>query len=639
MHRPPAHTHQVLDGNRRTYDRLVELVRRHAARGDVERVLRTATMAASYGWQAPTGLLADPELERLVVHAVRGATPPTVDGGRDAGRVLHVLTEAYVTGGHTRLAWRWLDRDPRTSDVVLTNQHVPVPEALVEVTRSRGGRLHDLRATTSDLMSRVTALRALMDRADLVVLHVHPNDAVALAAVNLPGPRPPVIYENHADHAYWLGVGAADLVCDLRPAASRLTLSLRGVAPERVGVLPLPLETPPSPVTPAELRTGLGIRPDAVIAVAVSAEHKIAATWGRGMDQLLDRALAMSPRLAVVLVGPQATGVWGRLAKRHPGRVFPTGYVADPGRYYALADIYLDSYPTRAVTSVLEAALLGLPVLTIQDIPEDSPAHIFQADSPGMADLPRVRTPEQYVVALRRLVDNPAARAREGAAAREAVRRVHDGPEWLAAMERLYVQARALTACDIDDAPAAVEDRTYGAFLLGYTPTQTQSPPAEASGGPLGELFDDGLLADVFALCNRDAGPTLTVRAAAGWEQHPEWTMRLLELAGAHPRLAVSLPFVAADDAHGTISGATIGALLAAIGQTPETCGDISVGPLPPQDGGPRLAGELRPVPETLDRLDLLLASPCWTPSAAPEPMPAQAHVTTARELSSVLSR
>ncbi|RZU34556.1 hypothetical protein [Blastococcus saxobsidens] len=638
MHRPPAHTHQVLDDNRRTYDRLVELVRTHAARGDVERVLRTATMAASYGWQAPTGLLSDPELERLVVHAVRGATPPTVDGGRDTGRVLHVLTEAYGTGGHTRLAWRWMDRDPRASDVVLTNQYVPVPDTLVEVTLSRGGRLHDLRATTSDLTSRVTALRALMDRADLVVLHVHPNDAVALAAVNLPGPRPPAIYENHADHAYWLGVGAADLVCDLRPAASRLTRSLRGVAPERVGILPLPLETPPSPVNPAELRAGLGIRPDAVIAVAVSAEHKIAATWGRGMDQLLDRALAMSPRLAVVLVGPPATGVWERLAKRHPGRVFPTGQVPDPGPYYALADIYLDSYPTRAVTSVLEAALLGLPVLTIEDIPEDSAAHIFQADSPGMAGLPRVRTREQYAVALRRLVDDPAVRARDGAAARESVRRAHDGPEWLAAMERLYGQARALPACDIDDAPAAVEDRTYGAFLLGYTPTQTQSPPAEASGGPLGELFDDGLLADVFAVCNRDAGPKLTVQAAAGWEQHPEWTMRLLELAGAHPRLAVSLPFVAADDAHGTISGATIGALLADIGQTPETCGDISVGPPSPQDGGPRLAGELRPVPEALDRLTVLLASPCWTPPAAPEPMPVQAPVPTARELGSVLS-
>jgi glycosyltransferase involved in cell wall biosynthesis len=651
VHRPPDHAHSVLAENRRRYDRLVEVVRRHADRGDAERVLRSATVAATYGWLAPMGLLSDPALEGLVVRAVRGDTRPTVDGGRNAGRVLHVLSEAYGTGGHTRLAWRWMTRDPRVSDVALTNHRGAIPEPLVEATRDQGAQLYDLGRTHPDLLSRAVALRALMDRADLVVLHVHPNDAVALAAVNLPGPRPPVIYENHADHAFWLGLGAADLVCDLRPAASRLSTALRGFAAERVGVLPLPLETPPSSSTAAELRARLGIQPDAVVAVTVSAEHKVAATWGRGMDQLLDRALAWSPRLTVVLAGPPPTGTWARLTKRYPKRVFAVGPVSDPGPYYAMADIYLDSYPTRAVTSVLEAALLGLPVLTIEDIPEDAHAHIFQADSPGMVGLPRVHTREQYAVALRRLVDEPELRAREGAAARASVRQAHDGDTWLTAMERLYAQARSLPACDIDQAPPAVEDAEYGAFLLGYTPAQTQSPEPSMAAGPLGELFDEGLQADLFAAFHRDLGPSLTVRAATGWERQTAWTTRLLELAGTHSRLAVSFPFAAGDDAQGTRSAAGLAVLLDGIGQTPESCGDISVDSVVPRQAVPRVAGELPFVPEALDWLEGLLSSPCWEaptspargegPGAHPAPRPddasAEHPVPAAQELSSVL--
>ena len=619
MHRPPEQAHRVLAENRRRYDRLVDVVRTHAAAGDTERVLRSATLAAAHGWWAPMGLLADPELERLVVRTSRRAgPPPTVDGERDTGRVLYVLTEAYVTGGHTRLAWRWMSRDPRVGEVVLTHQQGEVPRALVEVAQAQGTSVHDLARTHPDLTARVTALRVLMDRADLVVLHVHPYDAVALAAANLPGPRPPIIYENHADHAYWLGVGAADVVCDLRTSASRLSRGLRGVAPERIGLLPLPLEVPPSAGTAAEVRAGLGVAPDAVVAVIGSSENKDAASWGRGMDGLLGRALAMTPHLAVVLAGVPSTGAWERLAKRYPGRFLAVGHVDDPGPYYAMADVYLDGYPTRAVTSVLEAALLGLPVLTIQDMPADEYAHIFQSDSPGMVGLPRVHTAEQYSVALRRLVSDPRRRAREGAAAQASVRDAHSGEAWLAAMEQLYAQARALPAADVETAPTPAEDSHYGAMVIGFNSPLPRSLELETTMAGLGGLCDPGLRADVFAAFNRDTGSRLQVRVSAGWERDTAWTTRLLALAGARPRLVLSLPFIAGDDLHGTDTTARLVALLADLGQTPDDCGDISVDSAAPRHDGPVLPGELQISATALEDLAAVLSSPCWTEATDP---------------------
>jgi glycosyltransferase involved in cell wall biosynthesis len=615
VHRPPTEASRVLADNRRTYDRLIEIVRRHAERGDAERVLRSATLAANFGWCAPMGMLSDPELERLVVDAVGNGQRPVVDGRRSTGRVLHVLSEGYGVGGHTRLAWRWMSRDDRVSDVALTNQRQEIPSQLVETVQASGGQLHDLRPAHPDLLGRAVALRSLFDAVDLVVLHVHPYDAVALAAVNLPGTRPPVVLENHSDHAFWLGVGAADVVSNFR-TFTRLSTELRGIEVDRLGLLPLPIDVPHSAGHPAELRQRLGIAADAVVAVSVTSAAKVAPTWGRGMAALLGRALAWSPRLTVVLVGFAASGEWAQLAARHPGRVLIIGPVGDPDPWYALADVYLDGYPTRAGTSVLEAALAGKPVLTIEDIPADTLAYTFQADSPGMAGRPRVRKPEQYVTALRRLVDDPGLRAREGALVQRAVEAAHCGKGWNAALEELYAQARNASACDIERHPGRITEGVYATMLAAFMDPKRPmtSFPVEGAARPLGELFDVALQADLFAVLNRELAPTLTVRTALGWEAEPAWTARLLSLAGEHRRLAVSLPFAASDDGSGSTSTALLTSILAGIGQTPDDCGTVAVEVHPPRDVHLSVAGELPCTTEALERLTLLVCSPLWTP-------------------------
>jgi glycosyltransferase involved in cell wall biosynthesis len=612
VHRPAAYAPRVLAENRRRFELLVELTRHYAGRGDAERVLRAAMLAGQYAFLAPVGLLSDVRLERAVIDAVRGPNPVRVDGGRFAGRVLHVLSEAYAVGGHTRLAWRWMSRDDRTSDVVLTNQNGVVPDQLVDAVRATGGTLHDLRAAHPQLMDRVRALREHMDRADLVVLHVHPYDSVALAAANLPGTRPPVIFENHTDQSFWLGVGGADLLCDLRPETRALDLALRGIPDERIGVLPMPVDELTS-AAGEDLRRELGIRPDAVVALTVSADWKMAPCWGRGMHHLVDRVLYWSPQVSVVLVGGSPNPDWARLAKRYPGRVFPVGRVLDPAPYFALADIYLESYPIRSTTAALEAAILGLPVVTLDDIPRDDLAYILQAGSPGFAGRPAAPTPEKFAVAVRRLAVDPELRQREGAGIRAAVLAVHDGDGWRAGMEALYERARALPAVDIDDVPQSPADDRLGALVLSANSAPESIDP-RALAGPLAELYDDPMRADLFAVYQRGDGTSLHLRVATGWEHEAEWATRLLGLAGTYPRLRVSLPFAADDDVAGSRTTATLVEMLTALGQTPEDCGDIHVETEGPRNAAPAVSGVLPFTREALDWLEGLLASPCWEP-------------------------
>lgn len=616
MHRPAPGTRSTLAENRRTYEQLVELTRHHAAAGDTERVLQSALWAANYGWLAPTGRVGDVELERLVVHAVRGGGTVVVDGGRRAGRVLHVVSEAYPTGGHTRLVARWAARDGRRPDLALTNQPAPPPEWLVDTITASGGAVHDLAASTVELLPRAVALRALMDEADVVVLHTHPYDVVALAAANLPGTRPPVVLENHADHTYWVGVAAADLVCELRPESRSLDVPHRGVHPDRTTVLPMPLDLS-DPVPDAQLRARLGISAEAVVAVTVTDGWKIAADWGRGLHDVVDRLLQWCPQLVVVLVGVPPTPGWTKVARRHPGRAVAVGRVPDAGPYYALADLYLDSYPVRSGTTPLEAALAGLPVAALADLPADDPAAILQAGSPGLAGQPVSTTVEHLVATVRRLVTDPALRAERGAAARAEVLASHTGPAWDDALEALYARAGSSSAVDVDqlvDGPDA--EGLALMFMSVFSLTGPGSPGAPAMAGPLRSLFGPDRWGDLLAVSATP--PHLTFRAAAGWEDGTEHVRQLLARAAVTPHLTVSLPFVRGDDPQGTRTEALLVGLLAELDLDPSTCGDVQVDARDPEGGAEAgaVAGPVRADESSLRWLDAVLASSLWPTTA-----------------------
>ena len=607
-----------LEVQREHYDRLLEVAESYARQGDLERLLLIATLAGNMTWCTPVGLLADPRLERAVVSTARaGGAAPTVDGTRDRGRVLHVLSEAYGVGGHTRLAGRWMERDPRRSDVVLTNQGGASPDLLRAAVRAAGGRIFDLKQAHRTFVARVHALRRHMDDADVVVLHTHPWDAIALAAANLPGPRPPVIVENHADHTFWLGLGCADLVVDNRSPALRVTRELRGVRPERHARLALPVPEQESVTGRAEMREALGLD-EQVAALSVGHAYKMSPVWGEGFDVILSRALERFPELVVYLVGPAGTEQWARLSARFPGRVFPLGVIPDPESLFPAMDLYLDSFPLTGGTALIEAAMAGLPTLSLQrDMPY---GEVYYADIPGVTGPGYVgRTDEEYLGTLSELVADPGLRRRRGLHASEQVRATNAGPGWDAALEAVYDLARSASAADLDEYPARIEEPRYGAQLSALTagmyPKGITLTP-ELFAGPIADLFDRRMRYDLSVVTAH--APTLAVRVPTGWEGHEAWTARLAEIARAHPRLRVSLPPVQGDDAAASGTVACLVELLATVGQTIEDCGDLCLEVEAPDVPGLSLGEELTFSSDSLDVVEELLGSALWSDRRSP---------------------
>lgn len=434
------------DGPAGVVRRLEQAAEGAAAIGQPELALASATAAAEVAWFHHPGRFTSPKLERILHLVGRRLTPlarrpslrPRPAAG-DVARVLHVLTEAYNLGGHTRLAWRWMAADGnRHHEIVLTSHSGPVPEALV----SAADGVHDLATVAGpSLAERAVALREIATGADVVVCHTHPHDAVAVAA--LAAPRPPVVYVNHAGHVFWIGTGVADVVACTRESTARLAVTRRGIDPRRIAILPVPVDPLPPPCSTQEARRQLGLDPEAVVLLSVASAYKYEPLGDVGFRDLVVPALLSLPAAVCVVVGPEPLGPWKQAAFATGGRVIAAGRRANLALFYAAADVYLDSYPLCSTTAFLEGAAAGLPVLTYQ--PHGREAGPFAADDPALGEgLVVAHSEAEYRERLASLVLDETLRHRLGERAAEGVRLAHSGEGWLARLESVYSTASTI---------------------------------------------------------------------------------------------------------------------------------------------------------------------------------------------------
>src|SRR5262245_44919780 len=173
-----------LHRNRVRFERLLTVAQRYAGRSQYEMAAAWAEIAADRAWSAHPGFFADARLEQLLARIGEAMPPaswsPGGDGTAWPHRVLHVLTEAYAIGGHTRLVWRWIQADRmRQHCMVLTRQRRRrLPEALMPAPQTTDGWVRVLDWRRHGPVARARQLRAVAAEFDLVVLHVHPFDVV-----------------------------------------------------------------------------------------------------------------------------------------------------------------------------------------------------------------------------------------------------------------------------------------------------------------------------------------------------------------------------------------------------------------------------------------------------------------------------
>ena len=422
--------------NRRVFDGLIEEASRAFDRSRFRNAAVTLQTAARFAWYNHPGLYRSLKLELLAVQI--GEHLPSPPSRRNSSRidVLHVLSQAHLVGGHTRLVWRWIENDvTRVHSVVITGQQgAPVPTELRQAVTKSGGSITMLGSTSSNLLTRAKRLRRIaLDGVSAVVLHIHPFDVIPLIALAHLPVR--VVFLNHADHVFWIGGAITSVLADIRPAGRALSLGRRYFSEKNSVILPIPLRDRPE-ADRRQARALLGFSPEAVVVLCIAGSYKFAAPQGSHFIDIHRDFVMANPNVNIIVVGPDLIGRWRAVNEETDGRFQAVGVTRELDTYYDAADIYVDALPFGSLTSLLDAGLRGLPVLGLNESLAHSVLTSDDVSLPG--GMAQFSSRDEYIHELEALAGRPDHRRRASSRVRDAISRDHVSPGWNQHLEHLF---------------------------------------------------------------------------------------------------------------------------------------------------------------------------------------------------------
>ncbi|MEJ2793727.1 rhamnan synthesis F family protein [Iodobacter sp. LRB] len=449
------------------FERDIKEIKSLLANKKYEQVLRQAQDLAMFAWHHSMGLFASSELEQLIA-GVSGHLPVLKNGVSAPSkqrRILTIMTNVSASGGHSRIAWRWIELDKNSHHtLVLTQQIDPVPVQLQAL--SEEGRLTIVVLNSPTLLERASHLRQRINDADRVVLLIHPHDVLANAALAGMKTPPPVIFQDHAAHTFWLGATVSNIVLSMSAA---LLNSRRGIAKENIGWIPIPLDFQRlEKAAVRDIRAECAIDKDAFVLMSCGSPYKYLPIEGVCLADLLAPVLEKNPGAHLILVGPDLTAPWAEFSARFPGRVHCIGHLFEESLVaaYTACDVYLDAVPFTSPTALFEAAAMGKPVVRFApaawracefalDIEATMPTSLYVwSDAPS------------YQRDIQRLMDDRAFREWRGLFGHTATRLYHADETFVHSLEAAYDRAAVLPKICLDPVLSAARFELFDRLEL-----------------------------------------------------------------------------------------------------------------------------------------------------------------------------
>lgn len=346
-----------VNANLRNFQRMVN----HAVTATpVQRRILLCSQSMLYAIHNHCGLYNSKKLEDCLTHIAQTHHRPLAATFQKKS-VLHVMSRAYASGGHTRVVERWLNAAPTDEkhDVVLLSQgNRPLPTSLHKA----------IRLDTDFPLEKALNLRVLASGYQYIVLHTHMHDPVPTLAFGTTDFKRPVVFYNHADHLPWFGCAITDLAVNLRSHTVEINRDFRGITDTLV--LPLPVDQPPATLpNKAKAKAALGLSPQSKVIISLASAYKYKAMEGIDFIDTLEKILHASPNAVALIIGPSPTEPeWNAAIQRSGNRIRVLGIIpySQLGTYLSAADLALESFPLGSTTGLLDIARYNIPCLSLE---------------------------------------------------------------------------------------------------------------------------------------------------------------------------------------------------------------------------------------------------------------------------------
>ncbi|APC41618.1 glycosyltransferase family protein [Clostridium estertheticum] len=354
----------VLVENKKILENYVLWMKNSLLLGDYESASRNAYGFAEKASLYHPGFYMSPEIENMLLVCANNLQQNNYvikDKNIGKRKVLHVLSEGYPTGGHTRLLSNWIEADADSiHSLVTTWQIETTPQWVLEKIEKAGGWTYSLADVGNKYVDRAAKLRKLAyEWADIVVLHMHMMDPIPVMAFGVEG-GPPIIYMNHGDHCFWLGASIADLVVDMRTSGQELTLSRRSCI--NSCILPIPLQTKKT-FDRNIIRQKYNIGEKETVILTIASNYKFRSINDNNYINILKQVVDKTDNCRAYIIGPTDEGKWHDIGVETNGKIKALGLLTEIEDFYKIADVYLDCFMMGSMTSLLDAAIYGLYII------------------------------------------------------------------------------------------------------------------------------------------------------------------------------------------------------------------------------------------------------------------------------------
>ena len=320
---------------------------------DLESALGLAKLYGNLAWNNHVNIYSAVEIEDCLFQKLQALKVlPIIIKSKTNGKILHVLSEGYTTGGHTRVVERLLTENGATpfQDVIIVGM---CPSEICVKMRNSGANLSFVKLKG---ISAVNELSGIMAMYSSVLLHINPDDIVAaLAARAAREAGTKVGLYNHADHCFTYGFSATDIVFEVSIFGRAISDKYRKKYKWSFAGIPIK-----APSLLAEDATGEYF-------LSSGPGYKYDFRAGGVFACLLEELIPKSNRKCII-IGPGSLPSDGseKLTEFiRDGRLLILPAVKHDvySRYLKNCFCYIDSAPVTGGSALPEAAMLGKPCL------------------------------------------------------------------------------------------------------------------------------------------------------------------------------------------------------------------------------------------------------------------------------------
>lgn len=335
----------------------------------IDEKLESAQNALTYATYCCTGYFTSSVLETVFTDYAKSLKVDLTGINCKANSFLHILTEGYHSGGHTRVVERWIENAAKSQihSVCIIKPNNSDLSTLKQNVKNKQGKfiIFDNALT---LKERALKLRLLAMSYEYVILHTHMDDPTATVAFGTEDFKRVVLFYNHASHLFSIGKAVSDLHLDLIEN-DEITKKRKIYHSYFLGIPSKSIEisstknlkkSQSSPIRKQYL--------DKKIIISAGNHAKFKPIDNENLLDLIKQIIDENTVCFIIGIPPKDS-VWSKAQEQSGGKIIPLGVIEfNKGYmdYIKSADLYLDSYPFPGGTAMIDAISLGVPALSLK---------------------------------------------------------------------------------------------------------------------------------------------------------------------------------------------------------------------------------------------------------------------------------